>query len=156
MARALNRSAHVRAWPLSDDVEEFLAPSRYGAMVAWGIGLLGLLLASVGVLGVLAYSVEERRREIGIRRALGAARVHIVTVLVSTSGRGVLLGLGAGLLLSIVGGMLLRGYLYGLSPLDPFAYAGVLALLGATAAAATFVPARRACRVDPAITLREE
>ena len=155
-ARALNRSAHVRAWPLSDDVEEFLAPSRYGATVAWGIGLLGLLLASVGVLGVFAYSVEERRREIGIRRALGAARIHIVAVLVSTSGRGVLVGLGSGLLLSMVGGILLRGYLYGLSPLDPLAYTGVLALLGVTAAAATFAPARRACRVDPAVTLREE
>ena len=81
---------------------------------------------------------------------------HIVAVLVSTSGRGVLLGLGAGLILSIVGGTLLRGYLYGLSPLDPLAYSGVLALLGLTAAAATFVPARRACRVDPAVTLREE
>jgi predicted permease len=156
VARALNHSAHVRAWPLSKDVEEFLAQSRYGAMVAWGIGLLGLLLSSVGVLGVFAYSVEERRREIGIRRALGAARFHIVAVLVSTSGRGVLLGLGAGLLLSMVGGTLLRGYLYGLSPLDPLAYTGVLALLGLTAAAATFVPARRACRVDPAVTLREE
>ena len=133
-----------------------MAPSRYGAMVAWGIGLLGLLLASVGVLGVFAYSVEERRREIGIRRALGAARMHILMVLVATSGRGVLVGLGAGLLLSIAGGMLLRGYLYGLSPLDPLAYTGVLTLLAVTAAAATLVPARRACRVDPAITLREE
>ena len=121
-----------------------------------GIGLLGLLLASVGVLGVFAYSVEERRREIGLRLALGATRTHIVALLVSTSGRGVMLGLGAGLVLSVAGGAALRGYLYGLSPLDLLAYTGVLALLGLTAAAATFVPARRACRVDLAVTLREE
>ncbi len=155
-ARALDQHARVRAWPLVEDLDELLAESRYGAMVAGGIGLLALLLASVGVLGVFAYSVEERRREIGVRRALGAARTHIVTLLLATAGKGALLGLGAGLLLSVGAGSLLRQYLYGLSPLDPLAYMGVLALLGLTAAAATFVPARRACRVDPAVTLREE
>ena len=155
-ARALNRSARVRSWPLSDDVGDLLNQSRSGAAFAWGIGLLGLLLAAVGVLGVFAYSVEERRREIGIRLALGAARPHIVGMLISTSGRGMLAGLGAGLLLSLACGPLLRSYLYGLSPLDPAAYGGVLALLATTAALATFGPARRACRVDPAVTLREE
>ena len=124
--------------------------------MAWGIGLLGLALASVGVLGVFAYAVEERRREIGVRLALGAARSHVVWLLLSTSGRGMLAGLGAGLLLSLASGRLLGSYLYRLSPLDPLAYLGVLALLGVTAGAATFVPARRACRVDPAVTLRED
>jgi predicted permease len=155
-AAGLNRAATVRAWPLTDDLREYLAESRAGALMAWGIGLLGLALASVGVLGVFAYAVEERRREIGVRLALGATRSDIVRMLLATGGRGMFAGLAAGLLLSLASGPALRSYLYGLSPLDPLAYAGVLALLGATAAAATFVPARRACRVDPAITLREE
>jgi len=156
LATGLDASARVRAWPLTDDVREELEKTRVGAAVAWAIGLLGLLLASVGVLGVFAYAVEERRREIGVRLALGAGRSHIVRMLVSTSGRGMVAGLALGLLLSLACGPVLGSYLYGLHPLDPLAYAGVLALLAATAAMATFVPARRACRVDPAITLREE
>jgi putative ABC transport system permease protein len=156
IAQAMNQSAVVRSWPLADDRREFLEQSRFGAMVAWGIGLLGLLLASVGVLGVFAYAVEERRREIGVRLALGAGRSHIVRMLVSTSGRGMLVGLAAGLLLSLACGPVLRSYLFGLHPLDPVAYFGVITLLGFTAILATLVPARRACRVDPAVTLREE
>jgi predicted permease len=156
IARGLNPNATVRSWPLSDDVREHLEESRFGARVAWGIGLLGLLLASVGVVGVFSYSVEERRREIGIRRALGATRAHIVAMLVSTSGRGMLWGLGAGLVLSTACGPLLRGYLFGLHPIDPLAYGTVLALLAATALLATAIPARRAVRVDPAVTLRED
>jgi predicted permease len=155
-AHALNQTASVRSWPLSDDVRDYLRESRYGAVLAWSIGLLGLLLASVGVLGVFAYAVEERRREIGIRLALGAARSHIIRMLVSTSGRSMLVGLAAGLLLSLACGPLLQSYLFGLHPLDPIAYVGVLGLLGVTAILATFVPARRACRVDPAVTLRDE
>ena len=156
IAHGLNPHASVRSWPLSEDIREYLEESRFGAAVAWGIGLLALLLASVGVLGVFAYGVEERRREIGIRRALGAARLHIVRMLVSTSGRGMLAGLAVGLLLSLGCGPVLRSYLFGLHPLDPIAYGGVTALLAVTAALATLVPARRAIRVDPAVTLRED
>ena len=156
IAHGLNPHASVRSWPLSDDIREYLEESRFGAALAWGIGLLALLLASVGVLGVFAYGVEERRREIGIRRALGAARSHIVRMLVSTNGRGMLAGLAVGLLLSLGCGSVLRSYLFGLHPLDPIAYAGVIALLATTGVLATLVPARRAIRVDPSVTLRED
>jgi hypothetical protein len=155
-AAGLNAAATVRAWPLADDLHEHLEESRVGAAVAWGIGLLGLLLASVGVLGAFSYAVEERRREIGVRLALGAARRQIVGMLVTSSGRAMLLGLGAGILLSFACGPVLRAYLYGLSPLDPLAYGMVMALLACAGTLATLVPARRACRVDPAITLRED
>lgn len=155
-ATSLNAVASVRAWPLAEDLSKQLEEARMGAAIAWAIGLLGLLLASVGVLGVFAYSVEERRREIGVRLALGAGRRQIITALVSTSGRAVLFGLGGGLILSLGCGPVLRAYLFGLSPLDPIAYAGVTLLLVSAAALATVVPARRACRVDPAITLRED
>jgi predicted permease len=156
LAHGLNPAATVRSWPLSDDVRDYLEESRFGAAAAWAIGLLGLLLASVGVLGVFAYAVEERRREIGVRLALGAARSQIVRTLVSTNGRAMAGGLAFGVLLSFGCGPLLRSYLFGLSPLDPLAYGMVLALLAGAGLAATFVPARRACRVDPAVTLRED
>ena len=155
-AAGLSRTSTVRVWPLGDDLRDYLEPSRIGAAVAWTIGLLGLLLATVGVFGVFAYAVEERRREIGIRLALGAVRGQIVAMLIATSGRAMVIGLAVGILLSFACGPVLRSYLYGLSPLDPLAYGMVLSLLVAAALGATFVPARRACRVDPAVTLREE
>ena len=155
-AVGIQPQARVHAWPLRDDLAEALEESRDGAAAAWGLGILGLLLAAVGVFGVFAYAVEERRREIGVRMALGAARGQIVGMLVSTSGRAILVGLAAGLLGSLAAGPLLGSYLYGLSPLDPLAYGGVILLLSTAATAATFVPARRACRVDPAVTLRED
>jgi ABC-type lipoprotein release transport system permease subunit len=92
-----------------------------------------------------------------VRVALGAARHQIISMLVLSSGRAMALGLGAGILLSFACGPVLRRYLFGLSPLDPMAYGMVLLLLAAAAAGtATMTPARRACRVDPAITLRED
>jgi hypothetical protein len=149
-------AAVVTVQPLTENLRTYLEQSRTGAALAWAIGLLGLALAAVGVFGVFAYAVEERRREIGLRLALGAARPQIVRMLISSSGRAMIAGLGGGLLLSLACGPLLRSYLYGLSPLDPLAYGMVMALLAGTAALATLVPARRACRVDPAVTLRED
>jgi hypothetical protein len=155
-ALALHPEARVLVLPLTDDVWRALEEPRLGAAVAWAVGLLGLLLAAIGVFGVFAYAVEERRREIGVRLALGAARRDIVRALLSTSGRALLAGLATGLLLSLACGPLLGAYLFGLTPLDPVTYLGVFVLLGATALLATLVPARRACHIDPAVTLREE
>jgi ABC-type antimicrobial peptide transport system permease subunit len=155
-AVAINPAAIITPRPMTENLRKYLEESRTGAALAWAIGLLGLLLAMVGVFGVFAYAVEERRREIGVRLALGAARRQIISMLVSSSGRAMVAGVGAGLLLSLGCGPVLRSYLFGLSPLDPIAYAGVTLLLVTAAAVATMIPARRACRVDPAITLRED
>ncbi|HJR59090.1 MAG TPA: ADOP family duplicated permease [Vicinamibacterales bacterium] len=155
-ALAINPAAIVTVRPLRENVRKYLEESRTGAALAWAIGLLGLILATVGVFGVFAYAVEERRREIGLRLALGAARTQIVSMLLSSSGRAMLFGLGAGLLLSLGCGPVLRSYLYGLSPVDPVAYGMVTLLLATAASLATLIPARRACRVDPAVTLRED
>jgi putative ABC transport system permease protein len=155
-ALAINPAARVSTSTITDNMHRRLEESRAGAAIAWGIGLLGLTLAVVGVFGVFAYAVEERRREIGLRMALGAAPVEILHLLVRTSGRAMAIGLAAGLLLSLACGPMLGQYLYGLNPLDPRAYGLVSALLLGAGIAATFVPARRACRVDPAVTLRED
>ena len=155
-ALGLHPQATLRAFPMTEDVHKYLEEARMGAGAGWAIGVLGLLLAAVGVFGVFAYAVEERRREIGVRLALGAARGHIVRIVMTSSGRAMFAGLAFGLLLSLACGPLLRSYLYGMSPLDPIAYVVVVALLVSTALLATFVPARRALRVDPAVTLRED
>jgi predicted permease len=149
-------AAAVTTRPLREDLRKVLDNSRAGAAFAWGLGLLGLALAGVGVFGVFAYSVEERRREIGLRLALGAARAQIVRMLVASSGRAMTVGLAVGVLLSFGCGPVLRRYLFGLSAQDPLAYGMVIALLACAGLLATFVPARRACRLDPAVTLREE
>jgi putative ABC transport system permease protein len=148
--------------PLADMVaeDEFVgADVRQRFYRAGAIGLfafVAVLLAAIGVYGVMAHSVEQRRGEIGIRMALGASVREVVAligrrafVLVIT---GVVLGLGGALALS----RLLQAQLWGITATDPTTFVGVSLLLVATAAAACFAPARRAARVDPAVTLRSE
>ena len=156
VATGINQAATIRTFPVTDNFRKQLEESQMGANLAWGLGLLGLTLAAVGVFGVFAYAAEERRREIGLRIALGATRPQIIRVLVGSSGRAMFFGLVAGVLASFASGPVLGQYLYGLNPLDPQAYGLVAGLLVVTGALATLIPARRACRVDPAVTLREE
>jgi putative ABC transport system permease protein len=120
------------------------------------IGVVGLLLASVGVYGVLSYSVSQRRQEIGVRVALGANRGHLLKLVV---GQGLLLagiGVAVGLALASVGTPLARSLLYNVSPFDPFTFIAVSTFLVSVAFLASFIPARRATRVDPLIALRGE
>jgi putative ABC transport system permease protein len=118
--------------------------------------VLALLLASVGIYGVMSYSVEQRTREIGIRMALGAQRSSVVGLVLGLGARlaglGIVVGLAGAMALSRV----MATLLYGVSPTDPLTYASLAALLALVAVAACLVPARRAVRVDPAIALRTE
>ena len=117
---------------------------------------LALMLACIGVYGVLAYAVAQRTREIGVRMALGASP-GIVTRMIL--GRGLKLsavGLGAGFALAATLSILLRSLLYGVSPSAPLVYAGTAAVLICVALAACVIPAQRAARVDPAVALRDE
>jgi putative ABC transport system permease protein len=119
-------------------------------------GIIGLLLAAIGVYGVLSYSVSQRAQEIGVRLALGAGRGQILRLVV---GQGVVLaaiGIVVGLVLAAAAMPAARTLLYKVSPFDPLTFAGVALFLGGVAFIASFLPARRATRVDPVIALRGE
>jgi ABC-type antimicrobial peptide transport system permease subunit len=121
-----------------------------------GFAGLALLLAAIGTYGMLSYLVTQRRREIGIRMALGAGRE---TVLRSVMGQGLtlaLIGLAAGLAAALVLTRLMEALLFEVRPNDPATLAGVAVLITAVAAAASLVPAFRATRVDPIVALRDE
>ena len=125
-------------------------------LVALAFGVLALFLASVGIYGVLAYLVAQRRREIGIRVALGSTQAGIVTLILR---EGFVL-VGIGLILGVTGSLCLRTMvtteIYGVGPLDPLVIGGVAIVFGVVALAACILPARRAIQVDPAIVLSEQ
>ena len=129
---------------------------RVAATFASSFGLLALLLAAVGIYGVVAYSTRQRTREIGIRMALGADKRQIFTLVLRQGFRLVLMGLAAGTALSLVLTRFLTSQLYGVSAMDPLTFATVAALLSAVTLAACYIPARRATKIEPTVALRCE
>jgi cell division protein FtsX len=135
--------------PIRAIVDASLAPRRFLVALLGGFAAFALLLASLGIYGVISYAVAQRRREIGIHVALGASagdvRRRIVGDTLVLAGVGLPLGLGAALLV----GRSLRSLLFGVTPVDPVTYLGVAALLGGVALAAGWFPARRAAATNP-------
>jgi ABC-type antimicrobial peptide transport system permease subunit len=128
-----------------------------GAVLLGGIGVLGLLLATIGLYGVMVYAVGQRTREIGLRLALGASRRDIACMVLSTAARLILMGSAAGLLSAFFLVRPLAIFLVpGLPPTDPVSFVAVAALLAVTGLAAAWGPARRAAAVDPMSSLRFE
>ena len=127
-----------------------------GASLAAGLGLLGLILAIVGVYGVMSYSVRQRTQEIGIRIALGARPSDILRIVGRQGLVIVVSGLTVGLLASWLAGRLVSDFLVGVTPSDPLTYVGVSALLASVAFLASYLPARRASRIDPMVALKYE
>jgi macrolide transport system ATP-binding/permease protein len=130
--------------------------SSLAAAVASTVGLLGLLLALMGIYGTVGYIVLLRTREVGIRMALGAQKRDILGLILGGSARPVIRGLLAGMILAVGVSYLLRGVLYGLSAVDAASFVGVSVLFLAIALLASYPPARRAMRVDPSVALRYE
>jgi predicted permease len=130
--------------------------STLAAAIASAVGLLGLLLASMGIFGTVSYMVVLRTREVGIRMALGAKRSNILALMLRDGMRPVYTGLLAGMLLAVGASYLLRGVLYGMSRVDVASFAGVSLLFLAIALLASYLPSRRAMRVDPMVALRYE
>jgi predicted permease len=127
-----------------------------GASLAAALGLLGLILAVVGVYGVMSYAVSQRTQEIGIRIALGAQRSDILRMIGRQGLVIVASGLTVGVLAALAVGRLVSDFLVGITPSDPITYVGVSVLLAAVACLATYIPTRRATRVDPMVALRYE
>ena len=156
VVRGLEPKGRVTFTPLAENLRSTLEPAKYAATLAGALGLLALALASIGMSGVFAYMVRQRTREIGIRMALGAHPLQVVRLVLASNLRALAWGLGAGLAGAFAATRLLKSMMNGVSPFDPLAYAGVLALLVIAAAAASAFPAHRAARVDPLTALRWE
>jgi len=133
-----------------------LFPARVAASVLGAFGLLALMLAALGIFGVMSYAVAQRRREIGIRIALGAGETEILKLIVGHGLWLTLIGMGVGLGLAVAGTRLLATLLFGLSATDPLTFAVIALLLALVALLACWLPARRATKVDPIEALHYE
>jgi putative ABC transport system permease protein len=133
-----------------------LLPVRLAGTLLGVFGGIGLLLATVGIYGVTAYSVSRRTREVGVRMALGARPRDVLALVVRQGMTPALIGLAAGVLIALAVTRLLRSLLYGVSPTDALTFVATALLLTGAALAACYVPARRASHVDPMTALRYE
>jgi len=131
-------------------------PFRLAAFMTSLFGGMGLLLASIGLYGMVAYHVGQRAKEFGVRMALGAGAADIIRGVLSQGGRFAAVGIGVGLVLSAGLAQLLQGLLLGVNPFDPVIYIVVAGFLTCVCLLASFIPARRATAVDPLVTLRAE
>jgi putative ABC transport system permease protein len=142
--------------PLSEMVTNSMSQSRFYMLLLGGFAVIALLLAAVGIYGVIAYAVRQRTQEIGIRMALGASRDRVLRMVVGQGMVLALVGAVAGLLGAFVATRGMRSLLFEVSASDPATYAGVALVLVAVAAVAAYLPARRAARTEPNLALRGE
>jgi putative ABC transport system permease protein len=129
---------------------------RFRAVLVMTFATLALVLAMVGVFGVLGYAVQQRSREFGVRMALGATSGNVLTLVIGSAGRLVVTGAAIGLVLAMAFARTISTFLFGVPALDPLTFAGVAVLLAVTASIAVAVPALRAARVDPVEAFRAE
>jgi putative ABC transport system permease protein len=141
---------------LQSEVENSVDQPRFRAMLIGTFALLALILAAVGVYGLISYTVTQRTREIGIRVALGAAPRQILIPVIREGLRLALVGIGLGLIGAFAAMRALTAFLFGVGASDPLTFAGVALLLLAVATAASYIPSRRALRVDPVVALRAD
>jgi predicted permease len=152
----VNRTISIQYQTMSTTVEQSLIRERLMATLSGFFGGLAALLAAIGLYGMMAYMVARRRGEIGIRMALGADAREVVSMVMREAAALVSVGVVTGLVLSVLAAQAAATLLFGLEPHDPVTLALAALTLTGVAAAATFVPARRASRLDPTIALKEE
>ena len=141
---------------LTDHLDVPLFPYRMAAVVLGCFGVLAVVLAAIGIYGVMSYVVANRTREVGVRVALGAARSDVLLLIMKQGMSLALIGLAAGLLVGFGAARLIVKLLFGVNPTDPITFMGVTILLGLVAGLACYIPARRATKVDPLVALRYE
>jgi predicted permease len=141
---------------MGDVVSSSAAGDRFNALLLGAFGGIALLLTAAGIFGVLSYLVTQRTREIGLRMALGAQRTDVLRVIVGHGVRLALLGLCIGVVAAAVVTRWMSSVLFDIKPTDPLTFVGVAVVLGTVAFLASYVPARRAMRVDPMVALRYE
>ena len=153
---AINPNLRYNFTVLDSWIGESLLRERLIAALSGAFGALALLLTTVGLYGVISYTVARRTSEIGIRIALGARRANVIALVMRETGIVLAVGLAAGGVLAFAVGRASAALLYGLKPGDPFAFLAAAAALAIIAGAATYLPASRATRVNPVTALREE
>jgi len=131
-----------------------VAQRRFNLILMLMFAVIALLLASVGIYGVMSYSVTQRTQEIGIRMSLGAQRKDVLTMIVGRGMTLAVIGLGLGMVAAFFLTQLLRSLLFSTSATDPLTFVGIAGLLALVAFAANIIPARRATKIDPIIALR--
>jgi ABC-type antimicrobial peptide transport system permease subunit len=141
---------------MQDVVNGSVGSRRFPAFLLAGFAALALALAAVGIIGVVSYSVTQRTREIGIRMALGAARTDVLKLILSGSMVWVAVGIALGVMASLGLTRLLGTLLYGVKPGNPLVLGSVSFVLASVALLASYIPARRAAKVDPMVALRYE
>ena len=155
--RAVDKDLTLSAVTSMDDVlGASVSQPRFSSQLIGVFAALALLLAAIGLYGLMAYSVNQRRSEIGIRMALGATRADILKLVLRHGSKLALAGIVTGLAASLAATRVLSSMLFAVTPKDPETFIAVAMLLGAVALAACFVPARRAAKVDPMVALRYE
>jgi ABC-type antimicrobial peptide transport system permease subunit len=134
--------------------DQSVAPRRLNAALVSSFGILAVIIAAVGIAGVLAFSVSARTNEIGIRMSLGADSARVQRMILGEGGTLVVVGLVLGIAGAFVATRVIRGLLFGVTPDDPATFIGVAAMMAAIGIGACWIPALRAARIDPAITMR--
>ena len=142
--------------PMASLIGKTLAQPRFNMMLLGLFAGVAMVLAAIGIYGVIAYSVAQRTREIGIRMALGAQRAEMLGMILRQSLSVVVIGLAIGLVAAFAATRLLASLLFGVGANDVFTYASVVFLLGSAALLASYIPARRAMKIDPMVALRYE
>jgi putative ABC transport system permease protein len=142
--------------PLTASIERQLGSRRFMMRLLSTFAVLAVLLAVIGVYGVMSYAVARRTQEMGVRMALGARSTQVVGLVLWQGMRAIAIAIVLGLGVSVVATRLIRTQLFGVEPTDPTTFAAVPIALALVAVAACYLPARRASRVDPVVALRAE
>jgi ABC-type antimicrobial peptide transport system permease subunit len=141
---------------MQDVVDTSLGSQTLAVRLLWIFAGAALLISIAGIYGLLAYNVSQRTRDIGLRMALGATRGNVIQLVLRQAVLLLLIGVGIGIVAAISAGSVLRSFLYGVVPYDAMTIAGVCVLLLACGLFASYIPARRASRIDPIKALRWE